>query len=396
MLKAGLVGTGFISDEHVLGYRGCADAEIVAVCDLDLGRARGWLERWEMPAARAYDSVERMLDGETLDLVEILTPQTQHYAHVVQCAGAGVPFVSVQKPMAVGIAQCDRMIEACRASGTVLRLYENYVFYPVYHEAKRLLDDGIIGALTSVRIHTIGGVRDGAPWPHFWVPVDVQQSRSSVLVGDDGLHKFSLACWLMDRDIERVSSWIDPETPLDAPAFIRAKFRTRPGEPAKYAQIDFNFSTRLAIPSDVWLDDFVEICGERGVMWIHQCAGAGDRPLFKGNRMSSSSAFPPIAVFVDGRVSTYLDHLSARERNWSTSFVACTRHFIGVATDGGTPICTGEQGRDLNRYATAALLSAQDQRDVDLVEVTSEAEEQGAFELRDNFCRIDSIMEAAR
>ena len=46
MLKVGLVGTGFISDEHVLGYRGCADAEIVAVCDLDLGRARGWLERW--------------------------------------------------------------------------------------------------------------------------------------------------------------------------------------------------------------------------------------------------------------------------------------------------------------------------------------------------------------
>ena len=79
MLKVGLVGTGFISDEHVLGYRGCADAEIVAVCDLDLGRARGWLERWRLPAARAFDGIERMLDGEKLDLVEILTPQTQHY-----------------------------------------------------------------------------------------------------------------------------------------------------------------------------------------------------------------------------------------------------------------------------------------------------------------------------
>ena len=112
--------------------------------------------------------------------------------------------------------------------------------------------------------------------------------------------------------------------------------------------------------------------------------------------MSSSSAFPPIAVFVDGQVTAYLDHLSPQERNWSTSFVACTRHFIGVATDGGTPICTGEQGRDLNRYATAALLSAQEQRDVDLSEVTSEAEEQGAFELRENFCRIDSTVEEAR
>ena len=396
MLKVGLAGTGFISDEHVLGYRGSADAEIVAVCDLDLDRARGWLERWGLPAARAYDGIERMLDGEQLDLVEILTPQTRHCDHVLLCAGAGVPFISVQKPMAVGIAQCDRMIEACRGAGAVLRLYENYVFYPVYREAKRLLDDGVIGELASVRVHTIGGVRDGAPWPHFWVPVDVRQSRSSVLVGDDGLHKFSLACWLMDREIERVGAWIDPETPLDAPAFIRAKFRTAPGEPVKYAQIDFNFSSRLAIPSDVWLDDFVEIAGERGVMWIHQCAGAGDRPLFSGNRMSSSSAFPPIAVFVDGRVTTYLDHLSPSERNWSTSFAACTRHFIGVATDGGTPVCTGEQGRDLNRYATAALLSAQEGRDVNLSEVTSQAEEQGAFELRDNFCRIDSTMEAAR
>ena len=91
------------------------------MCDLDLGRARGWLERWGLPEARAYDGIERMLDGEQLDLVEILTPQTRHCGHALLRAGAGVPFISVQKPMAVGIAQCDRMIEACHGAGAVPR-----------------------------------------------------------------------------------------------------------------------------------------------------------------------------------------------------------------------------------------------------------------------------------
>jgi predicted dehydrogenase len=215
---------------------------------------------------------------------------------------------------------------------------------------------------------------------------EVNRCGNSPLVADDGLHKFELASWLLDKPIDRIGAWIDSTTPLDAPAFVRMRFAAAAGAAPQYGQLDFNFSPKLDIPSDLWLDDFVEIFGEHGVMWINQCAGAGTRSLFRGNEMSSSPAFPPIAVFRGGKVTTYLTDLSPAARSWSTSFVACTRHFVDVIRHGGQPVCTGEAGKQLNRYAIAALLSAQEGRDVDVSEVTTEAEVAGRIALHTNFC----------
>ena len=392
MLQVGFIGLGMISHENVLGYLDSPDAEIVAVCDQDEGAAREWLQKWNLPRARFYKNDEEMLEKEELDLVEILTPQHLHCSQAVTCAQAKVKGISLQKPMARNLRECDEILEACRKNKVKLKLYENFIFYPVYLKAKELIEQGLIGDLMSIRITTMAGLRDGAAWPRFWAPgtssMDIKRAGVGPLVGDDGYHKFSLARWFMGRDLEKVSAWIDPTTPLDAPALIRAKHKTSPGEDPKYAQIDFFFSTRLAIPCEFWLDDFLEIVGSKGIMWINQCSAGGDREFFKGNEMSRSPVFPPIAVFVDGKVTTHLEDISPKERNWSTSFIGSTKHFIKVMKGGGDPIYTGEEGKEVGRYAIAAYISAQENRDVYLEEITSEAEELGKFELKTNFCKL--------
>jgi predicted dehydrogenase len=239
------------------------------------------------------------------------------------------------------------------------------------------------------------GLREGAPWPWCWTPgswsMDIVKSGTSPLIGDDGYHKFSLARWFMDRDFEKVGAWIDDETPLDAPALIRAKFKKQPGDTPRYAQIDFSFSPKMVIPTEFWFDDFLEIVGEKAVMWINQCSAAGDREMFlgSGDQMSKSPVFPPIAVFINGQVETYMTDLTPSQRNWSTSFVGSTKHFIKVMKDNTKdPIYTGEEGREINRYAIAALLSAQENRDVYLDEITPEAEKNKKFEIKTNFCNV--------
>ena len=190
----------------------------------------------------------------------------------------------------------------------------------------------------------------------------------------------------MERDFEKVDCWIEPDTRLDAPAFIRAKLRTAPDESPKYAQIDFTFSPRMSIPSDFWLDDFVEVVGDKGIMWINQCDAAGDREMYKELKMSSSPVFPPIAVFIDGRVDTYLADISLGDRNWSTSFVASTRHFIKAIIESEEPIYTGEDAMEIKRYIVASYLSAQERREISIDQITLEAEERGALQLMTNFC----------
>jgi predicted dehydrogenase len=332
-----------------------------------------------------------------VDIVEILTPHDLHVRHAVDAAEAGVRGISLQKPMAISLRECQAIVDACRRYGTVLKVYENFVFYPVYLRAKELIAEGAIGEPISIRVQTLGGKRDGSPWPWPFIPgswrVDVATAGTGPLVGDDGFHKFSLARWIMERDLQTVGAWIDPETPLDAPAFIRGRFRRHGTEPRRYAQIDFSFSPRMEIPFEFWLDDFVEIVGERGVMWINQCSAAGDRPLFAGNRMSESPVFPPIALYTDGEVRTFLTDITPRERNWSTSFVGSTRHFIKVMREGGKPIYSGEEGMEITRYAIAATVSAQSGRDIDLDEITLEAEDAGRFRISTNFLNLPEVVD---
>ncbi len=392
MLKVGFIGLGAISHENVLGYLGSDDAKVVAVCDLNPAAGRKWLEKWSSHA-HLYTDFQEMLSREDLDLVEILTPHHLHCQQAVACARAGVKGISLQKPMAVTLDECDRIIQACGESGTVLKVYENFVFYPVYLKAKELISGGLIGDLRSIRVHTMAGLKEGVSRPWCWSAgswsLDLERSGTSPLVGDDGHHKFSLIRWFMERDLEKVGAWIDSETPLDAPALVRARFKPRQGDPPKYAQIDFSLAPKMILPCDFWLEEFVEIVGEAGIMWVNQCSAAGDRALFVGNQMSKSEVFPPIAVFLDGRVRTYLEDITPGERNWSSSFINSTRHFIRVIKEGREPpIHTGAEAKEIQRCTLAALLSAQENRDIYLEEITSEAERAGDFQLKTNFCRV--------
>ena len=392
MLNVGFIGLGAISHENVLGYLDAEDTAIVAVCDPDEAVAGQWLKKWNLPGARFYRNYEEMLAQERLDLVEILTPHHLHCAQAIKCAEAQVKGISLQKPMAISLFEADQIINACKKNNVKLKVYENFVFYPVYLKAKELIDQGLLGELMSIRINTMAGLREGAAWPWCWSPTSWRTELATAgvgpLVGDDGYHKFSLARWFMGRDFEKVSAWIDPDTPLDAPALIRAKFKPWPGDSPKYAQIDFSFSTRMALACDFWLDDFVEIVGEQGIMWINQCSAAGNRDFFKGCEMSKSPVFPPIAVFVDGKVTTYLEELLPEERNWSTSFIGSTKQFIDALKEGGEPIYTGEEGKEIQRYVIAAYVSAQEKRDIYLTEITTEAELNLQFELKTNFCNL--------
>lgn len=391
MLKVGFVGLGFISDEHVLGYIGNEDAKIVAAADIDEETALNRLRKWNLPYDVAlYTNLEDMLQREELDLIEILTPHNLHCPMVLKAAEAKVKNISVQKPMGLNLREANRMIEACRANGAKLRVYENVLFYPIYRKAKELIDDGLIGELLTIRSCTMVGIRGGIAWPSAWSASSwrgkLETAGSGPLIGDHGFHRFSVVRWFMERDFETVDCWIDSDTRLDAPAFIRAKFRTAPNESPKYAQIDFTFSPQMSIPSNFWLDDFVEIVGDKGIMWINQCDAAGNREMYKHFNMSSSPVFPPIAVFIDGRVDSYLADISLAERNWSTSFVASTRHFIESIIEGEEPIYSGENAMEIKRYILASYLSAQERREIRLDDITLEAEDNGALQLITNFC----------
>ena len=87
-------------------------------------------------------------------------------------------------------------------------------------------------------------------------------------------------------------------------------------------------------------DDRVEITGTKGVIWVTRGHG----------RMLDVA---PVVMYRNGQTTHYDD----MDADWGVSFERSGRHFIDVLTDGGEPILTGRQGRDLLAYSLAALAS---------------------------------------
>ncbi|TKJ24654.1 MAG: hypothetical protein CEE42_10110 [Promethearchaeota archaeon Loki_b31] len=371
MLRVGIIGCGDIANLNVLGYLRSQETELVGVSDTDLKTAGKKLERWGLRTVPIYEDYKKMIDREDLDIVEILTPHHLHAPMTAYCAKAGVPGISVQKPMAHTITDCENMIRVCKDENVKLKLYENFRFYPVYLRAKELLDQGIIGESLNFRINTIamGGPSMPVDMKALLWRRNIDKCGGGSWIYDDGIHKFSMALWLMDQEkVDELYSWIDYfSTVMDSPSLIFWKYPKKElDDPPKYGSMQFTLAPNVYYPSNYYdCDEFIEISGTKGMIWLNQCTCGG-------NLISKTPQYPPIVVYSGGEVKTYGEELP---RDWRYSFINSTEHFIRAIQEKSDPIYTGEQGRDLSIFAKMPFISTQQKRIVRWDEITPENEQ---------------------
>ena len=341
-IRVAIVGCGRISDLHELGYRERNDARIVAVSDVKRKNARRKAEAWGVD--KVFTDYGQLLADPDIDLVELLVPHHLHAEMTVAACEAG-KHVSVQKPMALNIAEADRMIEAAERNDVPLRVYENFVFYPPYVRAKQMIDNGEIGEPQMIRLHVNTGTSDSCwkvPLSAWLWRFDEERCGGGPLVFDHGYHLFSLAHYLMG-DVERVYAWIDrtqviPTKYLDAPATIMFQFK----EPRRYGVLDFAHSPNMKMESLYYADDDrVEVIGDKGIIFINRCT-------------ARTVDLPELMIFRDGMTTP----IPVERVEWHDSFIDCTRHLLDALRDGGHPVLDGPTGKAVLQFTLAALTSA--------------------------------------
>ena len=371
-LKFVIIGCGRIATLHARGYKDNPDAELWGVCDINKGAAKKFAEEYGVP--EIYESFEEVLADKEVAAVELLLPHHLHCEYTVKACGAG-KHVSVQKPMAMNLQECDIMIQAAKDNGVLLKVFENFMYYPPYRLAKRLLDDGEIGSPQGIRLKMNNGGLASAN-----VPIDKKVKRGDVPAGegvhktgweinplswlwrfnhtlsgggptvfDDGFHKFSLAMYLLG-DVEKVVAWIGETQILpgiinDTPAAIMWKYKDK----QLFGVWDIMSSDEMFIESKYYTcDERVEITGSRGVLWVTRCTGT----------MLPDVA--PVVMYRDGKLTEFWDVKS----DWADAFEACTLDFIDAVKNNRAPVLSGEGGREVLKFTLAAVDSAAQQREI--------------------------------
>jgi UDP-N-acetyl-2-amino-2-deoxyglucuronate dehydrogenase len=145
MLKFALLGCGRISKRHseLLGENQISGAQLVAVCDRVLDKARIIADKYDIPA---YSDMHEMMRVESIDVVVVLTESGLHAQHTIELAPYGADIV-VEKPMALTIDDADLMIEACDANNARLFVVKQNRFNVPVVQARNALEDNRFGQL---------------------------------------------------------------------------------------------------------------------------------------------------------------------------------------------------------------------------------------------------------
>ncbi len=141
--RIGIVGAGNIVRMHMQGIqRHPAELAVVAVCDPDAARLKDVAKTWEIP--HRYETVERMLAGETLDAAVVLTPTHVRRQVLLPLMEAGVP-VLCEKPLAETYGEAVTLAdEADRLKATVA-VNQNFRRFFTFEMARGILATGRLG-----------------------------------------------------------------------------------------------------------------------------------------------------------------------------------------------------------------------------------------------------------
>lgn len=141
MIRVGLIGCGGIAPGHISAYKSMDDVEVVALCDLDIERVNYVAKKFSIN--KTYTDYWDMIDSNELDLIDVCTPITTH-AHIVCDIAKSVPSILLEKPMALTVSECDKIIDVLKKYGTKCCINHLQLFSPHIQKVKSFINNGEI------------------------------------------------------------------------------------------------------------------------------------------------------------------------------------------------------------------------------------------------------------
>jgi predicted dehydrogenase len=146
-----VIGLGRMGLRHLQAVRALG-GQVVGVCDSREQALRNAADTFGIASGLLYREAESLLTDRQPDCAIIATTAPSHCTYTCLAAESGVSYVLCEKPMAVSLEQCDRMIAVCAAYGTSLAVNHQMRFMVQYQAPKRLASSDDLGGLRSITI----------------------------------------------------------------------------------------------------------------------------------------------------------------------------------------------------------------------------------------------------
>ncbi len=186
-MKTVVLGTGRMGRRHIQVVRELG-LDLAGICDSN-PEALALAEKEQgVPARLHHSDASALLKEVRPQCVIIATTAPTHCEYTRLAAETGAAYILCEKPMAVSLAECDQMLEACQQLGARLAINHQMRFMEQYTEPKRIINSEAFGGLTSITV--VAG--------NFGMAMN-------------GTHYFEMLHYLADEGPDEVAAWFSAE-----------------------------------------------------------------------------------------------------------------------------------------------------------------------------------------
>ena len=148
-LKLGMIGIGVGGAEMLPAMEAMESLEVAGGADVVPKTLERFAERF--PGAKTYGSAEELCKDPNIDAVWISSPNRFHAEHTILAANHGKHIV-VEKPMAVTLADAEKMVEAADRNGVKLLAGHTRAFTLPVRAMRKVIESGTYGQLRALNM----------------------------------------------------------------------------------------------------------------------------------------------------------------------------------------------------------------------------------------------------
>lgn len=244
-VRIGVVGgaAGIGLGSHLPAIEALPQAELVAVCDVNVERLREVTARY---GAEAYTDLDRLLSRDDIDLVDVASPDHLHASHAIAAAKSG-KHVLCEKPMALSLEDARAMKDTVEAAGVKFMLAQSMRWLPECMGFKQACER--IGAAVFGAYHVKGRF--------YSYPPDSPYRKKETLgqFVHNGMHYVDFLSWCMDSLPARVHarslSHYPTDDRLETDNYFLATVTTESGATAVY-ELNLLLIDPPGYPGETW------------------------------------------------------------------------------------------------------------------------------------------------
>ncbi|WP_282936246.1 Gfo/Idh/MocA family oxidoreductase [Paenibacillus sp. RC67] len=209
MIKIGLMGCGVVASYgHIPVITASKEFELTAIYEPDPSRTESLQLTYNV---QVYTNAEAFFRAD-FEVVVITSPAPCHYDNVM-CAARYGKHVLCEKPLATNEREAAEMIAVMEQNGLLLFTAFDYRFSSAAQTIKRIVKDGLIGKVRSLRLSYIwnlhGKYINSEDQPNMRRSIRMLEGGPMV---DCGVHQIDLARWWLDSEVTSYRSegaWVD-------------------------------------------------------------------------------------------------------------------------------------------------------------------------------------------